>query len=247
MDLITQSLLLSILLGAFFVEATIGFGATVIAVALGAMLVPIESVLTVIVPLNIVLSTYLVTRHRRAVNLRLLLRGILPAMALGLPLGLAILRAGSDDTLKIMFGAFVVVLSTLELARLVRARESAGRPLAAAPRHALLLAGGVIHGIYATGGPMAVYVAGRQIDDKRTFRSTLSALWLLLNLVLLVSYLAAGLYGPENTVLCLAGLPVLLLALVLGEWAHGRVPQRQFQMCVFILLMGAGGFLMITT
>ena len=54
--------LFAIALVAFAVEGTLGFGSTVIAVSIGAQLVPLDELLPAFVPLNIVLSLSLLRR-----------------------------------------------------------------------------------------------------------------------------------------------------------------------------------------
>ena len=49
---------------AFTIEATIGFGATVITVALGALFLPIDALLPVYIPVHIMLSASIVLRCR---------------------------------------------------------------------------------------------------------------------------------------------------------------------------------------
>jgi uncharacterized membrane protein YfcA len=116
----------------------------------------------------------------------------------------------------------------------------AARPLATAPAAVLLVLGGLIHGAFGTGGPMAVYVAGRQLTDKRVFRSTLSALWLLLNGVLVVTYALGGYLTVQSAKLSLVMLVPLLVGTVVGEWTHQRLKGRTFAMLVFAVLLVAG-------
>ena len=62
-----------IVLGAFTTEAAIGFGSTVLTVALGAHLFPIDRLLAAFVPVNVGLSAWLVLRNRHAIDGPLLL------------------------------------------------------------------------------------------------------------------------------------------------------------------------------
>ena len=57
---------------AYTLEAITGFGSIVIALSLGALLLPIEQLLPVLVPLNICMTGYLVSRHWRLIDRRLL-------------------------------------------------------------------------------------------------------------------------------------------------------------------------------
>jgi hypothetical protein len=87
---------------------------------------------------------------------------------------------------------------------------------------------------------MAVYVAGRQLADKRVFRSTLSALWLLLNGVLVAWYAYGGNLTARTAKLSLVMLGPLLLGTVIGEWTHTRLKGRTFALVVFVMLLVAG-------
>jgi uncharacterized protein len=221
-------------------EAVTGFGGTVIAVALGAQLLPLDVLLPVLVPVNLLLSLYIVARHYRAVDFNLLGRRILPFMAVGVAVGLAVFNRVQSQSLKLFFGLFVAVLSALELLKFLRRRQSAPKPLAPWQAAAWLVSGGIIHGIYASGGPLVVYFAGRQIADKKVFRSTLSALWLLTSTVLVVNYTFTGRLTADTLKLSVLLLPALACSLAAGEWLHRRVDARTFRLVIYLLLLTAG-------
>lgn len=239
---------------AFTTESALGFGATVVTVALGSLLLPLETILPAFVPLNVALSTYLAVRYRRDVELRLLLTRIVPLMGLGMPVGFLALRALGGARLTPIFGALVVVLAVVELVRLARAsRSTATVDVPAAtptPRGelvsgALLLLAGIVHGAFATGGPLAVYVTGKRLADKARFRATLSALWLLLNAALVITYAATGSLDGA-TLRTSATLAVSLGAgTIAGELLHHRVPDRAFRLAVFVVLLLAGLMLVV--
>lgn len=232
--------LAAIVLLAFGIEATTGFGATVIAVALGVHLFPMQALLPRLVPLGLVLSVYLVARHRAHVDRRLLLLGVLPPMGLGLALGLALFERASSAALQRAFGVFVVVVAARELWRLRRGRDAAERPLPPLANGAALLGAGVIHGLFASGGPLLVYALGRRGLAKERFRATLSSIWLALGVALLVAYARQGLLDRAALVASAGLVPVLAPAILAGEWAHGRLDELRFRRFVFALLLAAG-------
>jgi uncharacterized membrane protein YfcA len=237
----TFGLLFCIVLGAFFTEAVAGFGATVLTVAFGATLLPLETLLPSFVPVNLMLSLAIVTRHHDAIDRRLLLRHIVPWMLVGLPVGLFMFRrmAGEHErALKLAFGCVVIGLATLELVRMARARTP--RPLPRPAAAGLLALGGAIHGAWSSGGPMVVYVVGRNDLDKRRFRSTLATLWLTMGTLLFAGYLQSGAANAQTARISLGLLPAMLGGLVLGERAHTRIPQHRFRLAVAVVLLGAG-------
>ena len=232
--------LASIVALAFAVEACVGFGATIITVALGSLLVPIERLLPVFIPLNVALSAWLSLRYWRDVDVRLLARRMLPLMALGLPLGLFAHRRANGAALTRGFGVFVLVLALLELRQALAPARPHTEP-ARWVRALALFAGGVVHGAFGTGGPLAVWVAGHELRRPAAFRSTLSALWLTLNIALVCAYAAAGSIDRASLGATARLGAALVIGLAVGEWAHRRVPERAFRPVVFggLALVGA--------
>lgn len=235
--------LAAIVLVAFGTEAALGFGAMVISIALGAQLVPIERLLPVLVPLNLCLSSYLAVRYRSAVDRSFLGRHILPPVIVGVPLGLVAFARLPGDVLVRLFGGFVVTLAALELVRTLR--RAGPRRLGPIARTALLVAGGAVHGAFATGGPFVVYVSGRELADKAVFRATISSLWALLGLILCASYAIDGSLGTAS----LGGSAVLAIpaaaGLLVGEWLHARAQAQTFRTAIFAMLLVAGLLLAI--
>lgn len=226
---------------AVVVEATAGFGATVVTVTLASNLLPLPDVLAAFVPVNFVLSAYLVGRYRKEVDRGLLFRTFLPLMGAGMIAGTALFQLAEQAWLRTTFALFVVALSAVELLRARTPTHADAGPPPPAARVVALLGAGVIHGLFACGGPMLVYVAGRTIPDKGRFRATVSAVWLSLNVFLLASYRAAGTLGAESLKTSALLLGALLLGVPVGEWVHQRIPAARFRVAVFGLLLVAGG------
>lgn len=225
----------------FAVETVLGFGATLIAVAAGSFFVDLRLLLPAIAPLNLTLSLYIATRYRRDVDRGVLLGKLVPWMALGMPLGMALVLVASPSIVVRVFGAFLVAVSSLEL---WRGRDGAAAvstaPLPRVAEIALLVLGGTIHGAFMTGGPMAVYVSSRLIHDKARYRATLSSLWALLNAVLIAVYAWDGRYGPEERGLTLGLVPAIALGMFGGEVAFRRLPAAAFRRLVFVMLLASG-------
>ncbi|MFH1150214.1 MAG: sulfite exporter TauE/SafE family protein [Actinomycetota bacterium] len=235
------ALLSLIILFAYMVGATTGFGGAMIAVALAVHLYSVEFLVPVLVILNLAISIYIVVRHHDGIESRKLFRFMLPLAALGLPVGIAIFSVAKTNTLNLVLGVFIICFSLFELVILLRPGGGIERrPMSSAQGAFWLFLGGVMHGMYASGGGLVVYYAGRNIPDKKAFRSTLSALWLILNAVLLIVYLCIGKVTAEMAWVSLALLPVLVLGIVLGEWLHARLPERGFRILVFGVLLLAG-------
>ncbi|MCC7070644.1 MAG: TSUP family transporter [Deltaproteobacteria bacterium] len=231
-------LLVPIVALAFGVEAALGFGSTVVAVSLGALLVDVCVLLPAFVPLNMLLSASIVLRDRAHVDARMLLRRVLPAMGLGLPVGLLAFASLDSSTLRGVLGAVVVVLALRELLGL-------GRRAGEWARHAALFAGGVVHGALGSGGPLVIWALGDRTAEPRALRATLSALWLALNAVLLLGYAWDGRLDATSATwsIWLAGGG--LVGAVIGEVVHRRVDAGRFARAVWLALALVGVLLLV--
>ena len=230
---------------AFVVEATAGFGATVVTVTLMAHLIPIPEILATFLPVSLGMSAYLVVRYRRHIDRAVLVRRVLPWMGAGMAVGMALTQIQGERWLRTVFGVFVVVLATVDLWRELRGGDS--RPLGRARSWSALVGAGVFHGLFACGGPLLVYVLGRDIEDKARFRATLSAVWLTLTGVLVAGYAIDGVLTAATAKT--SGLLLLSLGggIVVGELLHARLDQRRFRQVVFGLLWFAGAALLART
>ena len=237
-------ILLLVVLAANVVEAVTGFGSTIIAITIGANLYPIKFLVPVLVPANLVLSGYIVARHRSHINAALLLRTIVPLVGVGLVGGAVLYNRLDPEKLKLMFGIFVLAFSAFQLVRTLMARNGdAPAPLGRAQAAAWLLGGGIMQGMVASGGPMVVYFASRVLRDKGGFRATLSSLWLLTNIYLTINYAATRQLTSHTLRTSALILPCIVLGIVAGEAVHKRIPERAFRLAVYVLLIVAGAAL----
>ncbi len=225
----------------FLVEAATGFGSMIVALTFGAMWFDVNQLLGWLVPVNMVLSAYLVARSLEVIRWRFLFTKMLPLMALGLFAGtLVAARAAQQTWLKPAFGGFVMAVAVWQL----RQSSQVAKPLPAPARIAALLGAGVIHGIFATGGPLAVFVSARELPEKAAFRGTLSALWLVLNALVMPRLVLEG----QVTAATLETSAVLLVPLGLGiasgEWVHHRLAEARFRVIVAVMLLIAGAVLL---
>ena len=233
--------LAAVALVAYATEGAIGFGGTVLAVSVGAQLVPLDVLLPAFVILNLVLSSWLLGRGRDAIAWRVLGREVAPPVAAGAAIGLALFHLPGQAWLILAFSAFVIGLAVFQLVR-----PAAGE-LARAPRIALLVLGGIAHGLFGTGGPMIVYVVRRRLPDKRAFRATLAVLWLVLNVALVANFASSGLYvAPVDRVVMVLALAIVP-GLVLGDVIHHKLDAHRFERAVWLLLLAAGLALAIRT
>lgn len=228
---------------AWTIEAMSGFGSIVIALSLGALLLPIDSMLPVLVLLNVITSSWLVWQHHRHIDHDLLWRRILPGMLLGTVAGALLRDAVPGTALKIGFALLILWFALRELWLLrrhpVRAAHGAWQT------QGLVTGAGITHGLFASGGPLLVYaLAGRGLDKAR-FRASMVMVWLLMNGVLAGIFLVQGRLAAHALQIA-AYIPVVVAALVLGSYLHHRLDEARFRVMVFWLLLLVGAALLLS-
>jgi len=224
---------------AYLVQTATGFGGMLVCMTLGAQLIDLQQVILLMVPLSFLQTGYIVVRHSDGIDWGLLLKRVLPLMASGMALAFALLTKVGGPWLGVAFGAMVLGLSARDLHHLRSASATVDKPIPRAASSAAMLGAGVIHGIYAAGGPLLVYAIGREGLSKKVFRSSLSMIWIVLNIILVTRYVLAGEYDREVALGILWLVPTVPLGIVLGEWVHHRVDERTFKKVVLVLLCAA--------
>lgn len=225
---------------AYTVEAALGFGSIVIALALGALVLPMSALLPVLVPLSVAMNLLMTLRLRAQIDLALLLRRIVPWMLAGMLAGYLLRPWLGDAALVPLFGALVLAFALREGWRMRRAGMPSPHPPWRA--HALTAAAGLTHGLYASGGPLLVAALAGTTLDKARLRATLIAVWLVLNAGLTLLYALDGTLAPALP-RAAAYLPLMLVGMVAGETLHRRLDERRFRALVLALLAVTGAAL----
>jgi uncharacterized membrane protein YfcA len=211
--------LLATIVGSY-VQAVAGFamGMIIIAVSVGAGLVPVP-VITAVVSLlsgvNIVLALRGHGHHLARDVFVWMMAGLLPAVAGGVWL-LGRLDAGAQWVLELLIGLFIVTGSLSMMIR-PRPRSSISPPWAC---FLAGIAGGLLGGMFSASGPVMGWFNYRQPLTVAEIRTTLLASFALTTTLRTVVVGLAGGLTRNVWVMFLVGLPVVLL----GTWAARRFP-----------------------
>lgn len=237
-----------IVLVAHITEAFSGFGSTILSIALGANFYPVETLVCALVPLNVPLSCYLVFRYHEHVDAPLLAKKIFPFMGSGFVVGMVLFHALHGDWLKKFFGIFILCVSAREILNGLKKNPDITSASRLTPSACFgIFSAGVLHGLYASGGPLLVYALSRLQMDKKVFRSTLSAVWLALNVILTASLLFTGKINRDTLTMSAFLFPTLPLGIIIGEILHRRIRERTFRLFIFCILLIAGISLVLSS
>ena len=186
-------------------QRAVGFGLALIAVPLLAFVVPTKEAVVLVVLVGAVTSVWVAARLRHAVAPRpatLLGTG----SVLGAPLGVVVLSVVSAATLRLALGvvtcaaAFWVIVSSRLGAGAATVRAGAPRTISVG------FVSGVLSTSLATNGPPLVYELRRTGFRDDRFRGTISAVFVVSNMVGLPLLAATGHVTSSDLVLAAATL-----------------------------------------
>lgn len=221
-----------VLLLAYFIRGISGFGSGLVAVPLLALVFP----LTLVVPLMLLLD-FTASLVLGGFNLRSVrwdeIKPLVPMGAIGVVLGTTLLVNLPKTPLLIVLGIFVLLFSVRSLLNLHGSKRISRWWAAPAS-----LTGGVVGGLFGTGGPPYVIYLTHRIRDKIELRATFSGLFFMEGLFRIASFIAAGLLlQPQIWKAYLAGLPVALLAMYAGSHVHTSMTSAQVTRLIGVLLL----------
>jgi len=109
----------------------------------------------------------------------------------------------------------------------------------------LLAAAGLVHGLFVTGGPLLIGWLSEELPEKKSFRATISAVWIVLNGAMFLSHIHEGLFAKGTVLLSFFSLPVFFLAMALGGRIAEKLSRRNFIILTDVLLILAGLSLLV--
>ena len=164
-------------------------------------------------------------------------RRVVIAAGVGLPFGYLLRERLPQAPLMVFLGAVLIAAGASSLLR--RQMLNPKRPPEWA-LNALLLAGGVIHGAFLTGGVCLVLYARFAFDRKETFRATLCMIWLIMNTGLVLVTICLGNFTAPVVRLSAIALPFLFAGNWLGQRVAVRIRQKRFLQFVCVMLVISG-------
>ena len=244
-----QNILLSglIVLCSFTLEVITGFGGTVIAVSFVTSLLGMHTGVVALTFVAMVPQISVVIRNRKAIdwkNYLIIVGSMLPFLFVG-----RLLQGAVDSVvLKKILAAFIILVSALRLVQFFRQgrKEESGETKAVKwYAYPALVGAGLVHGMFSSGGPLAIIYATTAIREKDSFRATLCLLWVTLNTILSITYIADGSVTGEILKTILIMVPFVIVGVILGNLVNDKVNGKVFTLMVYICLLLTGIFMLI--
>jgi uncharacterized membrane protein YfcA len=234
----TVTAVAGIVFAAAVLQRAVGFGFALLAVPLLAFVVPTKSAVIIIFLNGTVTCAWMAFRLRRHIEWVSARRLGVAAIA-GAPVGVVILSAISANTLRLVLGVttcwaagWIIVTSRLARSEPVVSHRST--------TYAMGFVSGVINTSLATNGPPLVYELRRSGFHGDRFRATISAVFLLSNLIGLPLLALAGLITTFDVALALTSVVPCIAGIMVGSWIGGRMGPSHYGWAVDLLLLVTG-------
>ncbi len=245
------------------IQGITGFAGTILAMPFSIHLVGYNVAKPVLNVLGIIAGVYVVLGGYKKVNLKELKR-VSIFMGIGILVGIALKRflGGYDKVMYIALGIFVIFIGARGLFSFLKyAFENGAFIPYRSPRKtkgniqeredyiekgitpgatALLVFSGIVHGIFVSGGPLIITYLSNHTKSKEEFRRTVSAVWIILNSMILVSDLLAGYYTLDTIKVQVMSVPFLFGGMFIGGVLYKHMSQTVFTVLTYILLCIAG-------
>lgn len=227
------------------IQGITGFAGTLIALPFAILLVDLETAKQVLNFLGLVASIAILIKDHRSISWSGV-RKILTWMITGLIIGIASYEVAPRAVLMVCLPLFVIAIAVRGLIKVIGHEQLRTRGPAPARDAACLVAAGIVHGLFVSGGPLLVAYATDRLPEKQRFRATLSACWIALNSIILVqAALCAKLTAPMMGYMAFSLLP-MAAGVAVGGSLLKRMDQRTFMLISYLLLLASGASLLIS-
>ena len=227
------------------IQSITGFVGTVLAMPFSIMLVGYGTAKPILNVLGIVLSLGVIGLNHKSLNKKEFFK-IIAIMLAGMVAGYFIttrfdLKAG---LLYKLLGAIVLLFMGIGVfnsySEKYRSKKKETNEKTSFLAYLVLVVAGVVHGMFVCGGPLLVVYASEKIKGRDEFRVTVSAVWAVLNSIILFSDVKAGLFNHKTVILLAVCIVLLFGALWLGNILFRHINKKWFMIITYVL-MGISG------
>ena len=227
-------LILIIIITAYTFRGITGFGSGLISIPLLALFLPLTFVVPFISFVDLVASVIHSLHTRQHIAWKTITRA-LPYTFIGVVLALVIFKTVNTLILVKALGIFIIIFALYSLiAPQIKENKSPVWPVFGG------FFGGFIGTLFGTNGPFYVIYFQLCALDKSTFRATCAAVFLLDGLIRVSGFIVSGFYDQALLINIAYAIPIMLIAMFIGEHIHTSISQRSFQRAIGILLLLSG-------
>lgn len=244
--MLRKVLFLLVVLLTNIIQGITGFAGTVLAMPVSVLLVGFETAKPVLNVLGILAGLYVVVTSYKHIDKKEFLK-ITGVMLVGIVAGIFLrgMFTGNPSLLYKLLGTIVVLVGVIGIIKSFLKNGDTDKPQNPVLSYSLLIGSGIVHGMFVCGGPLLVsYLTGR-LREKESFRATISAVWVVLNTVIMFDDIREGLFSKELLIILAISSAVMFLAMFIGSVLYKKMSRELFMKITFVLLIISGASLFI--
>ncbi|MBR1810612.1 MAG: sulfite exporter TauE/SafE family protein [Clostridia bacterium] len=245
MRYINEILFFAVILIANVIQGITGFAGTVLAMPPAVMLVGLDTAKPILNLLGLLSGLYVVVTAGKYINKKEFFKTS-AVMTVGIIAGIFIKDKlhGNPEILYIILGVVVTAVGVIGAVHsfiLKSPPKKQGKFVS----WLMLTVAGVVHGLFVCGGPLIVSYFSAEIEDKNEFRSTISAVWVVLNGFIFIDDLRMGHWHADTVKLFVPAAVVMVAAMFIGSILYKKMSRSVFMKVTFVLLMISGVALLL--
>ncbi len=232
-----SALVLLIIFISTLIRSAFGFGNALIAMPLLVLILGVKTAAPLVALVGIVIALVMLLREWRELDFKAAVYLILSTLA-GIPLGLFFLKSTPEHIVKMILGLVLIGFGFFNLLGLRLPTLKKGYLV-----FPFGFLAGILGGAYNTNGPPVVIYGVMRGWGKEKFRATLQGYFLISSALIVAGHGISGLWTRSVLIYFLGAMPVVVLAVLLGNWMVHKISGERFNRMVNLFLVAAG-FLM---
>ena len=215
------------------VQAITGFAGTVLAMPPSILLIGMDEAKVVLNAMAWLSGLIIAVQNCKDINFKELGK-MIALMFIGMIIGMKVYEILPANQLLIIYGVVVILIGLKDLC--IKKTFQLNKVICLL----ILLAAGVMHGMFVSGGALLVIYAVQALKDKNEFRATVAPIWVILNTFMMFSYMRGGLVSEASLQLIGVSIIPLFLAIWIGNKLQKKINQKVFLNLTYGLLMISG-------
>lgn len=253
-----ELLVFLILFFANLIQAITGVAGTLLSMPPTMQLIGVGEAKTLLAAIDQISCLLIVLTGWRAINWKEFGK-MAVLMVAGMFVGMKIFEAFPAERLLTFYGLMILIIAMWRLlGPAVRKRFSrTGRKnssqvaflrLGGAGKAAMplvILAAGIIHGMFVSGGALLVIYASSALKGKEEFRATMAMLWVTIGFYITATQLRSGYFDQKLLWMLGIGLIPVFAGIWIGTKLVKRIRQETFMKLTYVLLILSGILAMV--
>ena len=232
---IKDILVLIILFAANLLQAITGFAGTLISMPSVLKLIGAGEAKALLNAIAQISSLMIVCTGFKYINWKEFFK-IFGCMVCGMVVGIWIYNRFPLNQLLIFYGVMIMIIALKKMFN----KEKKEKTIPIWAGILILLAAGIIHGMFVSGGALLVIYAAAVLKDKQEFRATVALIWVTTGCYITGTQVVTGNFNSHVIWLLLIGIIPVFAGTVIGTKLVKIIPQEIFMKLTYILLLLSG-------